>query len=94
MKSTEFKQSNVKNADALNAKILNGHSRMNSMEPKKQQIEILEKYNKNNPQEHDKLSSLFHTLHKLEKFYRIDLVDFQDNIMDTGDRYVLVDLGF
>ena len=42
MKSTEFKQSNVKNANALNVKILNGHSRMNTMEPKTTREHILD----------------------------------------------------
>ena len=33
-------------------------------------------------------------LDKLEKYYRIELSDFQDNILDSGDRYVVVDMGF
>jgi len=41
MKLTEFKQSNAKNVDALNAKTLNGHSKRNSMEPKTTREHIL-----------------------------------------------------
>lgn len=55
---------------------------------------IMEKYNKNNDQEHDKLFELFRTLYKLRKFYKIDLSDFEDNIIDSNDRYVLIDMGF
>lgn len=60
----------------------------------KRQIVILEHHQKNNLKEHAKLSSLFRTLHKLESFYRIELSDFQDNIIDSGDRYVIIDMGF
>lgn len=60
----------------------------------KLQKAILDHYNKNNTEEHLKLSSLFRTLHELEKFYHIELSDFQDNILDAGDRYVIVDMGF
>lgn len=60
---------------------------------RKQKI-ILDNYDKNNPEEHTKLSSLFRTLNNLEKLYKIELSDFQDNILDAGDRYVIVDMGF
>lgn len=60
----------------------------------KLQKTILDYYNKNNTEEHLKLSSLFKTLYKLDKFYHIELSDFQDNILDAGDRYVIVDMGF
>lgn len=60
----------------------------------KNQSSILDQYGKNNAEEHFKLASLFSTLHKLEKFYGIELSDFQDNILDAGGRYVIVDMGF
>lgn len=63
-------------------------------EGKEIQKEIMEKYNKNNVKEHQKLSDLFKTLSKLEKYYRIELSDFQDNIIDDGKRYVIVDMGY
>jgi len=62
-------------------------------EPKESQANILEAYNLNTPEEHEKLSELFRTIDKLDK-YGIDLMDFEDNIIDAGDRYVIVDLGF
>lgn len=62
----------------------------------KSQKGILDYYNKNNENEHIKLSNLFRTLNKLEKLYRIELSDFQDNIIDDDkkNRYVIVDMGF
>lgn len=58
------------------------------------QKKILSLYKKNNDKEHEKLSDLFGCLDQLQKNYRIDLVDFQDNILDNGSRYVIVDMGF
>jgi hypothetical protein len=55
---------------------------------------ILDKYNKDNDEEYNKLFELFRTLYQLRKFYKIDLSDFEDNIIDSKDRYVLVDMGF
>lgn len=60
----------------------------------KKQKPILDKYDRNYPEEHLKLSSLFKTLHNLEKFYGIELSDFQDNIIDNGKSYVVIDMGF
>ena len=60
---------------------------------KKQKL-ILDNYNKNNFEEHRKLSDLFKTLFKLEKFYRIELSDFEDNIIDSKNDYIVVDMGF
>ena len=60
---------------------------------KNQQI-IMDKYQQNNDQEHYKLYDLFKTLHSLKKFYRIELSDFEDNIIDNGNRYVIIDMGF
>jgi hypothetical protein len=60
----------------------------------KRQIAVLEHNQKNNLKEHSKLNSLFRVLNKLESLYRIELSDFQDNIIDSGDRYVIVDMGF
>jgi hypothetical protein len=54
---------------------------------------ILEKFNKLNDEECEKLSSLFRTLSELEKI-GISMSDFSENILDAGDRYVIVDLGF
>jgi hypothetical protein len=63
-------------------------------EPRKIQSAILEKYNNNNDKENGKLAELFRSLQQIKNFYKIDLVDFQDNIIDEGNRYVIVDLGF
>jgi dsDNA-binding SOS-regulon protein len=60
----------------------------------KKQTVVLDKHGKNSPEEHLKLSSLFKTLHNLERFYKIELSDFQDNILDDGNRYVIIDMGF
>jgi hypothetical protein len=60
----------------------------------KRQALVLDRYGRNEAEEHLKLAALFGTLHSLEKFYRIELSDFQDNILDAGDRYVIVDMGF
>lgn len=61
---------------------------------KPEQNKILERHQKNNMEEQDKLSDLFHTLNTIKKFYRIDLVDFQDNILEEKNRYVIVDMGY
>lgn len=61
---------------------------------KPEQNNILEKHQKNTIEEHDKLSDLFHSLSTIKKFYRIDLVDFQDNILEEKNRYVIVDMGY
>lgn len=58
------------------------------------QQKILDRYGKNNEKEHNKLSSLFKTLFQIEKFYGIELSDFQDNIIDDGEKYVIIDMGF
>jgi hypothetical protein len=54
---------------------------------------ILEGHNKNTEVEYEKLSNLFKALYHLERI-GIDMVDFSDNILDTGEAYVIVDLGF
>lgn len=59
----------------------------------KRQAAVLDRYGKNDAEEHTKLAELFVTLGNLEK-YRIELSDFEDNILDAGDRYVIVDMGF
>ena len=51
-------------------------------------------HDKNNPKEYAKLTDLFNTLSTISSSYRINLSDFEDNIMDTGDRYVIIDMGF
>lgn len=43
------------------------------------QKRVLDKYDLNNDEEHDKLEDLFNTLHNLTKI-GIELSDFQDNI--------------
>lgn len=61
----------------------------------KKQAAILNNRNKNNPLEHGKLTSLFNALNELaSKVYRIEMSDIDQNIMDTGDRYVIIDMGF
>lgn len=60
----------------------------------KNQKIVLNNYRKNTPEEHVKLSSLFRTLHNLEKYYGIELSDFQDNILDNGNDYIIIDMGF
>lgn len=67
---------------------------LDAAEVHKKQKFILDRYQKNDPEEHSKLSGLFRTLDKLEKYYRIELSDFQDNILDSGNRYVVIDMGF
>ena len=54
---------------------------------------ILDRFDKNNDEEYTKLSDLFETLLNLERM-RISMVDFAQNILDDGDHYVIVDLGF
>ena len=58
------------------------------------QKRIMDRYQMNADQEHYKLYDLFKTLHNLKKFYRIELTDFEDNIIDNGNRYVIIDMGF
>lgn len=58
------------------------------------QKRIMDRYQLNNDQEHYKLHDLFKTLQSLKKFYRIELSDFEDNIIDNGSRYVIIDMGF
>lgn len=53
---------------------------------------ILEKFGKNNNEEHNKLQELFQTLWLLSSQLRIDMSDFADNIMDAGSHYVIIDL--
>ena len=58
------------------------------------QKRVMDKYQLNNEPEHYKLHALFNTLHSLRRFYRIELSDFEDNIIDNGNRYVIIDMGF
>ena len=62
-------------------------------EPTEKQAKVLDMYNINTPEEHERLSELFRTINELDK-YGIDLMDFEDNIIDNGNHYVIVDLGF
>lgn len=55
---------------------------------------VMERHGLDVDAEHGKLAQLLETLKNLRKFYRIDLSDFQDNIIDAGGRYVIVDMGF
>lgn len=57
------------------------------------QQKVLNYFNTNTEREHEKLSFLFETLFNLRRL-NIDLVDFSDNILDSQDRYVIVDMGF
>jgi len=62
------------------------------LDPDPFRSKILEDHGRMNKLECKKLSRLFYTLHQLGK-WGIRLVDFGDNVVDDGDRYVLVDLG-
>jgi hypothetical protein len=55
--------------------------------------QILKRYGKNSEEELEKLSSLFETLYNLQKI-GIEMSDFAENIMDDGEKYVIIDLGF
>lgn len=55
--------------------------------------QILTRYGKNSEEELEKLSSLFETLYNLQKI-GIEMSDFSENIMDDGEKYVIIDLGF
>lgn len=58
-----------------------------------EQKKILRAYNTLHASELVKLSQLFESLHGLSRL-GIDISDFEDNILDSGDRYVIIDLGF
>lgn len=60
---------------------------------KKQNL-VLSKNNKNTDDEKEKLAELFNTLSTIKNYYRIDLVDFQDNILETDKKYILIDMGY
>lgn len=57
------------------------------------QNKMLEKYGKNNDDEKYKLADLFKALHGLERI-GIHLSDLDQNIIDDGTKYVIIDLGF
>ena len=59
----------------------------------KAQLSILDYFKKNTPEELSKLSDLFAAMLQLERV-GIELVDFSDNILDAGNRYVIIDMGF
>jgi len=54
---------------------------------------ILNRYGKNSEEELEKLSSLFETFYKLQQI-GIEMSDFAENIIDDGEKYVIIDLGF
>lgn len=54
---------------------------------------ILHKHGRNNPAELKKLSALFQTLNFLDSKLSIFLADLADNVIDTGQDYVIVDFG-
>jgi hypothetical protein len=54
---------------------------------------VLDRYGLDNDREHEKLAQLLRTLGEMEK-YGIELSDLEDNIIDAGGRYVIVDMGF
>jgi hypothetical protein len=60
--------------------------------PDRTRDKILIRHGKNNPQEKMKLAQLFKTLCQL-KGKGIDVFDFDSNILDNGESYVIVDLG-
>ena len=53
---------------------------------------ILDNYSRNNHNERVKLSRLFKTLFNLERI-GIELFDYSENIIDNGNRYVVIDMG-
>jgi hypothetical protein len=57
------------------------------------QNKMLEHYGKNNDDERYKLADLFKALHGLGKI-GIHLSDLDQNIIDDGTKYVIIDLGF
>lgn len=59
----------------------------------KQQLNLITYHRKNVDTELDKLAELFNTLHNLQRT-GIELSDFDQNIIDNGQRYVIIDLGF
>ena len=59
-----------------------------------EQQQVMELYGSNNDQEQVKLGELFGTLNILSNNFSIDLSDFEDNIIDNGSRYVIIDMGF
>ena len=55
--------------------------------------QILAKHGKDTIPEHRKLNDLLDTLRKLDRI-KIPLSDLTDNILDAGNRYVIVDFGY
>lgn len=53
---------------------------------------ILDAYSRNDHKERVKLSRLFRTLFNLERI-GIELFDYSENIIDDGNRYVIIDMG-
>jgi hypothetical protein len=57
------------------------------------QSKILQSHGRLDSKELKKLSSLFKTLSLLEDKLGVFLADFVDNMIDAGDRYVIIDFG-
>lgn len=82
--------------------LINGKNMMDSLSGATRKIlqpgtspfrdKILAKVGKDDNTERQKLSELFMTLTRLEKI-GIDINDFTDNIIDTGQHYVIIDMG-
>jgi hypothetical protein len=63
------------------------------MRPDPFRMGILQAHGRLDPAELHKLSTLFRTIYLLESRLNIFLVDLADNIIDTGQVYVVVDFG-
>lgn len=63
------------------------------MQPDPFRTGILQSHGRMNTMEHLKLSELFRTLFLLESLLKVFLVDLAENVIDTGQAYVIVDFG-
>lgn len=54
---------------------------------------VLKNHNRDTKEERSKLSSLFHTIDRLQNMVDIEIDDYDQNIIDNGKDYVIVDLG-
>lgn len=84
--TSEFYDLSLRNFEKAKDWLLAGGNQMQNI--------ILSRHEKNTDEEKEKLANLFGTLYLIKKFYKIDLVDFQDNILETNERYVLIDMGY
>lgn len=62
------------------------------LKPNDIRLKILESHNSNNKKERYKLYYLFETIMRLNKL-GIYIDDYDDNVIDNGDKYIIIDLG-